>query len=67
MVVDIGMVDGNELVRTVFSGLPPLLVAGVVDEGERIMVRASTPPCLSACPVCGASSARTDTMSYDRR
>ncbi|MGW1047533.1 ISL3 family transposase, partial [Streptomyces sp. NPDC002547] len=48
--------DVNELVQTVFSGLFPLVVEDVVDEGERIVVRARTPRDTAICPVCGASS-----------
>ena len=33
------MVDVNELVRPVFSGLSPLVMQDVADEGERIVVR----------------------------
>jgi len=36
------MKDVNELVRTVFSGLSPLVIEDVVDEGEQIVVRAVT-------------------------
>src|SRR3954465_14535705 len=48
----------NELVQTVFSGLSPLVMEDVVDEGERIVVRARTPLDAAVCPVCGASSGR---------
>ncbi|MEU9015812.1 ISL3 family transposase [Streptomyces sp. NPDC048479] len=48
----------NELVQTVFSGLSPLVIEDVVDEDERIVVRARTPQDTAACPVCGASSGR---------
>nr|WP_172388094.1 ISL3 family transposase [Streptomyces sp. MNP-20] len=50
--------DVNELVQTVFSGLSPLVIEDVVDEGERIVVRARTPQDTADCPVCGASSGR---------
>ncbi|MEU2777723.1 ISL3 family transposase [Streptomyces sp. NPDC007162] len=50
--------DVNELVQTVFSGLSPLVIEDVVDEGERVVVRARTPQDTAACPVCGASSGR---------
>ncbi|MEV0220382.1 ISL3 family transposase [Streptomyces sp. NPDC050704] len=50
--------DVNELVQTVFSGLSPLVVEDVVDEGERIVVRARTPRDTALCPVCGAPSER---------
>ncbi len=41
-----------------FSGLSPLVVEDVVDEGERVVVRARTPQDTAVCPVCGASSGR---------
>jgi transposase len=50
--------DVNQLVQTVFSGLSPLLIEDMADEGERIVVRARTPQGTAACPVCGASSGR---------
>jgi hypothetical protein len=50
--------DVNELVRTVFSGLSPLVIEDVADEGERIVVRARTPLDTAVCPVCGTSSGR---------
>jgi transposase len=48
--------DVNELVQTVFSGLSPLVIEEVTDEGERIVVRARTPRDPAVCPVCGAPS-----------
>ncbi|MFF3437598.1 ISL3 family transposase [Streptosporangium sp. NPDC002721] len=48
----------NELVSTVFSGLSPLVVQDVADEGKRIRVRARTPDGPVACPGCGAETAR---------
>lgn len=42
----------------VFSGLSPLAIEGVVDEGERIVVRARTPKDTAVCPVCGTLSGR---------
>lgn len=50
--------DVNELVQTVFSGLSPLVIEDVVNEGERVVVRARTPQDYAVCPVCGASSGR---------
>ncbi|WP_228001291.1 ISL3 family transposase [Nocardia australiensis] len=41
-----------------FSGLLPLVVEEVVDEGERVSVRARTPGGPAVCPGCGAESAR---------
>ncbi|MEU5431173.1 transposase family protein, partial [Streptomyces olivoreticuli] len=52
------MKNVNELVQTVFSGLSPLVIGDVADEGERIVVRARTPQDTADCPVCGASSGR---------
>jgi transposase len=50
--------DVNELVQMVFSGLFPLVIDDVVDEGERIAVRARTPQDMAPCPVCGVPSGR---------
>jgi transposase len=47
-----------ELVSVVFSGLSPLVVEDVADQGERIRVRARTPDGPAACPRCGAETAR---------
>lgn len=52
------MMGVNELAQTVFSGLSPLVMVLVVDEGERIVVRARTSLDTAVCPVCGASSGR---------
>jgi transposase len=52
------MRDLNELVSVVFSGLSPLVIEDVVDEGERILVRAQTPQRTVACPGCGAATER---------
>lgn len=41
-----------------FSGLSPLVVEDVVDEGERILVRARTPRGQAARPGCGVPSGR---------
>lgn len=48
--------DTNTLLRTGFSGLPPLVIEDVADEGVRIVIRARTPREAAACPVCGMSS-----------
>jgi transposase len=48
----------NELVATVFSGISPLVIEDVIDERERVVVRARTPGTTAVCPVCGASSGR---------
>ncbi|WP_406157103.1 MULTISPECIES: ISL3 family transposase [unclassified Streptomyces] len=50
--------DVNQLVQMVFSGTSPLVIEDVVDEGERVVVRARTPKETAPCPVCGASSGR---------
>lgn len=42
----------------VFSGLAPLVIEDMVDEGERILVRARTPQAPVPCPGCGAPSGR---------
>ncbi len=42
----------------VFSGLSPLVVEDVFDEGERVVVWARTPDGPALCPGCGAGSAR---------
>lgn len=42
----------------VLSGLLPLVVEDVTDEGERILVRARTPADMVPCPGCGAPSGR---------
>ena len=41
-----------------FSGLSPLVIEDVADEGERIVVRARTPQDAAVCPVCGVASGR---------
>jgi hypothetical protein len=42
----------------VFSGLSPLVIQDVTDEGERIVVRARTPTEAAVCPTCGEPSGR---------
>ncbi|MER6590768.1 ISL3 family transposase [Micromonospora purpureochromogenes] len=42
----------------VFSGLSPLVIDDVMDEGERILVRARTPEGMVACPGCEATTGR---------
>lgn len=49
----------------VCSGLCPLVIEDVVNEGERIGVRARTPQDMAPCPVCGVSSGRVH--GYHRR
>ncbi|MFC0552639.1 ISL3 family transposase [Planotetraspora thailandica] len=48
----------DQLVSVVFSGLSPLVVKDIVDDGERIRVRARTPDGAVACSGCGAETAR---------
>ncbi|WP_443709850.1 ISL3 family transposase [Salinispora arenicola] len=48
----------DDLTKTVFSGLLPLVIDDVTDEGERILVRARTPEGPVACPGCRALSGR---------
>lgn len=50
--------DGNRLVQMVFSGLSPLVIEDVADEGERIVVRARRPHDTTVCPRCEGSSGR---------
>ncbi|MEU0936049.1 hypothetical protein [Embleya sp. NPDC005971] len=42
--------SANELVGVVFSGLAPLVVEAVADEGEVIRVRARAPGARADCP-----------------
>ncbi|MFD3940193.1 hypothetical protein ACFWSF_35770, partial [Streptomyces sp. NPDC058611] len=49
--------DVNELVQMVFSWISPLVIEDVVDEGERVVVRARTPKETAVCPVCGGVGA----------
>jgi hypothetical protein len=58
VVVDLQVMDVNELVQAVSSGLSPLVVEDVADEGEWILVRARTSLATAVCLVCGASSER---------
>ncbi len=46
----------NDLVELVFSGLSPLVIEDVVDQGELIEVRARTPNGPAACPGCGTQA-----------
>ncbi len=52
------MRDASELVNVVFSGLSPLVIENVADEGERIVVSARTPQGMAVCPGCGARMQR---------
>jgi hypothetical protein len=46
----------NELVDVVFSGLSPLVIEDVTDEGERIGVRARTPQYTAGSPIFTVAS-----------
>jgi transposase len=48
----------NELVTTVLSGISLLDIEDVIDERQRVVVRARTPGTTVVCPVCGALSGR---------
>jgi hypothetical protein len=50
--------DVEAVVRLPFSGLSPLVIDEVKDEGELIRVRARTPAGPVACPDCGTATAR---------
>ena len=52
------MIDAEELVRTVFSGLSALVIEDVEDAGDVIVVRARTRDKLVACPACGTETGR---------
>ena len=52
------MLDAMSLVGIVFSGLSSLVIEGVEDEGDTIVVRAGTRREPAACPGCGAETAR---------
>src|SRR5690242_16578835 len=52
------MIDVTELMGLVFSGLSALVIEGVEDAGEVIVVRARTRDGAVACPGCGSETAR---------
>lgn len=52
------MPDISELIRVVFSGLSPLVIEEVTDEGAWIRVRARTPGGPVACPGCGTETSQ---------
>jgi transposase len=52
------VIDAEELVRSVFSGLSALVIEDVEDTGDTIMVRARTRDEPVACPGCGEETAR---------
>ena len=52
------MIDVTELMGIVFSGLSALVIEGVEDAGEVIVVRARTQGRTVACPGCGTGTSR---------
>ena len=52
------MIDAEELLGTVFSGLSALVIEDVRDGGEVIVVRTRTRDVAVACPGCGTETAR---------
>jgi len=48
----------TQLVSTLFSGFPPLVIEQVTDESGWILVRAATPGSAVACPNCGTGTNR---------
>ena len=52
------MVDAKMLVGMVFSGLSALVIEGIEDAGEMIVVRASTRGGAVECPACGTPTRR---------
>jgi transposase len=50
------VLDVDQLVGMVFSGLSPLVIEGVAEEGALIRVRARTPGGPVACPGCGTET-----------
>ncbi|WP_262391622.1 ISL3 family transposase, partial [Nocardiopsis sp. CNR-923] len=50
--------DVKELLKIVFSGLLPLIIEEVLDEGTQIRLRARTPDRPAHCPLCEAPSAK---------
>ncbi|MBY8864043.1 ISL3 family transposase, partial [Nocardia sp. CA2R105] len=58
------MCDVNVAAAVVFSGLLPLVVEDVVDEGRQVVVWARTPDDPAACPGCGAESARVHSYHW---
>jgi transposase len=52
------MVDAEELVGTVFSGLSSLVIEDVEDAGDTIVVRARTRDEPVSCPACGQKTSR---------
>lgn len=52
------MREFDDLTKLVFSGLLPLVIDDVTDEGQRILVWARTPEGPVACPGCAAVTSR---------
>lgn len=59
------MIDAEELVGTVFSGLSALVIEDVTDGGDEIVVRARTREKPAGCPDCGEMTSRVH--GYHRR
>ena len=57
-VTTLSMLDAMSLVGIVFSGLSALVIDGVEDAGDTIVVRARTRNGPAACPGCGTETAR---------
>jgi len=52
------MIDADELVGVVFSGLPALVIDDVEDAGSMICIRARTRGDAVSCPDCGQETGR---------
>jgi len=59
------MCDVDRLVKLAFSGLSPLVVEEVADDGELVRVQARTPQAPARCPRCGVATSRVH--GYHRR
>jgi transposase len=56
------VLDADRLVSTVFSGLSPLVIEDVADDGGWILVRARPPAGRVPCPVCGTETDRVHAL-----
>ncbi|WP_239376938.1 transposase family protein, partial [Frankia sp. Cj5] len=59
------MCEADRLIKLVFSGLSPLVIEKVSDEGGLVRVRARTPEVAVTCPGCGVPTSRVH--SYAER
>lgn len=59
------MCDADRLIKLAFSGLSPLVIEEVSDEGGLVRVRARTPDVAVTCPGCGVPTSRVH--SYHQR